>query len=140
MNIEDYDKKIVFAFGCGEGGLYVQENYNDAIRSTTTLEDIVKGLIEDMNLDLCDYEKSKNKYSKYMEDKCILYKSLIARVICNKESDYIKFINDFLENRKESHPELCGSVAGILFREGKLQEALDFLEVSDMEEDRYWDS
>jgi len=142
MNIEDYDKKIVFAFGCGEGGLYVKENYDDAVRGTDTLGDIVKQLVEEMKFDLAQ-EKTKGKYSDYsdyIETKHELYKTLVERNVDSNISEQLKFVEDFLENRKESHPELCGSVAGILFREGKLQEALDFLEVSDMEENRYWDS
>ncbi len=139
MNIDDYNDKIVLAFGCGEGGLYVQENYDDAVRGTKTLGDIVNDLVEDMKFDLA-YEKTKGKYSDSMETMHELYRNLVNRTVGDNITECLKFIGDFLENRTESYPELCGSVAGILFREGKLQEALDFLEVSDIEENRYWDS
>ena len=55
------------------------------------------------------------------------------------ESSRIKYIETFIVD-KCSHPEICGTVAGILYRNGKLVEALDFLEVIDVEEERYWDS
>ncbi len=128
MNIEDYDKKIVFAFGCGSGGLYVKENYDDAVRSNKTLMDIVKEIVEGINYDI-KYEPDEVEEHHY---------EMLSRVV-NGDDDCIKFINDFMVN-KMSQPERCGEVAGILFRDGKLQDALDFLEVSDMEEDRYWDS
>jgi len=128
MNIEDYDSKIVLAFGCGAGGLYVREHYNEAIQSSETLRDVVSSLIEEIRWDL-------NNRPDDVED---YHKELVGKVI-NNDEDCIQFINGFLIN-KASCPELCGIVSGILFREGKLQEALDFLEVSDMEEERYWDS
>jgi len=141
MNIEDYDKKIVFGFGCGAGGLYVKEHYDDAVRGTETLGDIVKQLVEEMKFDLAQEKpKPEAKYLDYIETKHKLYRNLAERTVDDNISEHLKFIEDFLENRKESCPELCGSVAGILFREGMLQDALNFLEVSDMEENRYWDS
>jgi hypothetical protein len=128
MNIEDYDKKIVLAFGCGAGGLYVREHYDEAVRGSENLQDVVNYIIEDIKYDLDNYPDDVDEH----------HKKLLERVV-NSDEECIGFINEFLHN-KEAYPELCGTVAGILFREGKLKEALDFLEVSDMEEERYWDS
>jgi len=128
MKIKDYDEKIILAFGCGAGGLYVKESYDEAVQSTETLRDVVNSLIKEIKYDIKNYPDDVEEY----------HKELLNRIIDSYE-DFIYFINDYIHN-KESHPELCGNVAGILFREGKLQETLDFLEVSGIEEERYWDS
>ena len=52
----------------------------------------------------------------------------------------LAWIEEYLAFRKMAYPELCGGVAGILFRDGKRQEAREFLEVDDIDEPRYWDS
>ena len=131
MKIKEYNQKIVLAFGCGSGGLYVQSNYDEAVRGNETLKDIVISLVEDIKSDL-------NDPRGLVEAE---HAALLTRVGYDDDDVcYLRFINDYLDGRKESHPELCGAVAGILFREGNLKEALDFLEVSNMEEARYWDS
>jgi len=121
MNIKDYDKKIVLAFGCGYGGLIVKENYDEAIKEAKTLEGIVEDVIYDIGLDTEEYSH------------------LIPIKKPTNDEERINFIEEFIEH-KESNPELCGIVAGALFRSGQLKRTLEFLEVIDMEEERYWDS
>jgi hypothetical protein len=128
MKIEDYDKKIALAFGGGQGGVYVRENYDDAVRSNETLAEIVINLVHDIQTEINDCPED-------VEEEHI---ELVSHQPCNS-AECLEFINKYM-GEKMSHPELCGTVAGILFREDKLQEALDFLEVSDMEEERMWDS
>ena len=120
MNIKEYDKKIELAFYESGGGI-VKYYYDQAIRGTMTLEDKVNDLISDI-------QESPDEYPQ-MEG---LIKPL-------NDIDRISFINTFI-GEKTSSPELCGEVAGVLFRNGKLSETLEFLEINDMDEPRYWDT
>ena len=129
MDIKDYDEKIVLAFQCGGGGLYCREYYNEAVRGNENLTDVVEDIKSDMRLDLEDEDDgTKRKYERLLE---IMPHNLDA---C------LSFFEDYLEGRKESHPELCGTIAGIMFRHGERKRVLEFLEVSDLSEYRYWDS
>lgn len=120
IDIKEYDKKIELAFYESGGGI-VKRNYDDSVRGLKTLEDIVLDLVHDIKLEPEEHEQMIH-YDMPLNDK-----------------DRIIFIEAFI-GEKCGHPELCGAVAGILFREGKLEEVLKFLEVDDMDEPRYWDS
>jgi len=130
MKIEDYNKKIVLAFGFGGGGLYVREHYDEAVNSTETLKSVVNDLRSDIKIELSQDPNN-------IEDG---HKELLDRVHPTNDEECIRFIDDYLGELKECYPELCGTVAGILFREGKLEETLKFLEVADTEEEIRWDS
>ena len=129
MDIKDYDEKIALAFQCGEGGLYCQEYYDEAVRGNESLTDVVEGLKSDMRLSL-EYkdDETKIKYERWL------------KIMPHTFDACLSFLEDYLEFRKESHPELCGTIAGIMFRHGERKRVLEFLEVVDMDEPRYWDS
>ena len=122
MNIEYYDKQIEWAFYYSGGGI-VKEHYDEAIRMNKLLMDIVNEIIEDFKAHPIHYSQMDG----------------IPHPCSTNQKEQLEFIETFIQN-KESSPELCGEVAGILFRDGKLEEALCFLEVNDMDEPRYWDS
>jgi hypothetical protein len=126
MDIEDYDKKMELAFDCGEGGLYAKENYDSAIRESKTLEGFVDDLIHDIKIDPEGYSH------------------LIPIKRPTSDEGRVEFIEAFIRQEfgfdKCGSPEICGTVAGIMFRDGEREKVLEFLEIDDMDEPRYWDS
>ena len=123
MDIETYDKKIDLAF-YGSGGGIVWEYYQEAIRGTETLKDVVDRIEHDLGL--------------YMLDDWHPDIVVIDNGNCSDE-DRVAFINSYMRD-KCCNPELCGTVAGILFRNGEREMVLEFLEIDDLDEPRYWDS
>lgn len=122
IKIEDYNKQIELAF-YGTGGAIVKDCYDTAIRGVESLTDIVDSIID-------EYRAYPEEYS-HMDE--------MFRPSPTDQKELISFIECFMQH-KESSPELCGTVAGILFRDGKLEDALKFLEVHDMNKPRYWDT
>lgn len=125
MRIEDYDAKIELAF-YGTGGGIVKENYDEAVRGTETLADVCGGVREWVDSDLTKYDDTP----------------LATLPVPSNDEEFLHYLDAYTEigSGKCSHPELCGTVAGILFRDGKKEEALMFLGVHDTDEPIYWDS
>lgn len=132
MNIKDYDDKMDLAFVESQGGLYFRENYDEAVKSETTLLDIVNDIIDDCKLDLAED-------NSLVGEERLKIQEMTQRVAYN-DYDRLKFIVDFLHGNKESNPEICGAVCGVLFRNGKLRKVIDFLGLEDSEDEIYWDS
>lgn len=125
MNINDYDKKIELAF-YGQGGYYVKENYVESLSSDRQLIDIVKDVKNDIRL-----EKEEEGEDVSVFDKIDLPRD---------EQECLSWLEFYLGDKKISYPELCGSIAGVLFRSGERENVLRFLEVLDLNEPIYWDS
>ena len=127
MKINEYDEKIELAFA-GQGGTYFKDNYEESAKGKISLLDIARDVVEDIKCeeDLGEElsEEEKKLTTRFLRD----------------EVDALSLLNDYLSDRKMSYPELCGSICGVLFRNGRLKDALEFAEVHDMTESRYWDS
>jgi hypothetical protein len=126
MNIKDYDEKIELAFD-GQGGYYVKENYLKSVKSNDSLfSTLVSDLKHDMSWELDEYGEVNMEH--------------LLKICPTSQDEHFEWLESYLDDRKVSEPEICGEIAGILFRQGKLKETLEFLEVADMDEPRYWDS
>jgi len=52
----------------------------------------------------------------------------------------MEFFDKYLADSKCAYPELCGGIAGIMFRCGEREKVLEFLEINEKGEPIYWDS
>lgn len=132
MNVKDYDGKMDLAFVESQGGLYFRENYDEAVKSEKTLLDIVNDIIHDYKLDLAED-------NSLVGEERLNVQEMTQRIVIN-DNDRLKFIVDFLHGNKESYPEMCGAVCGVLFRNGELRKVIDFLGLEYSEDEIYWDS
>ena len=125
--IDNYDATLELAF-YGQGGQYVKDEYETAIRGGKTLSELVNNEIDDARSEMSRYGESSHSFLCDIDEK--ISDDVVALQILEK----------YLDQAKCSYPELCGEIAGIMFRNGERDKVLEFLQVDDLHEPRYWDS
>ncbi|GAF79942.1 unnamed protein product [marine sediment metagenome] len=117
---KEFEEKLELAF-YGSGGGIVLECLEQSAIGDRSIKDELDDIIEDSLSD-----------DEIFEDLSHLPEPT------NDEERLIR-IEEYI-GEKCCFPEICGSIAGILYRDGKLKECLEFLEVFDITEPRRWDS
>ena len=128
MTISKYLDLIDPTFKFGEGGEYLRQNYYESLKGQQTLLDIVNVLKEDIMEDLADNFEGENEMSVLLD------------IIPTSDDECMDFFGKYLGDSKCAHPELCGAIAGIMFRCGEREKVLEFLGVNEEGEPSYWDS
>ena len=123
VNRIKYKRQLEFAFG-GTGGGIVKEYYKEYEDKDETLDNAIKE-IENWSEE-CPEECEGFEFSNEIYDK--------------EDEEKVSFILSSLPEDRCHMPEMCGSIAGILFSHGFLEESLQILQVEDADDYRYWDS
>lgn len=129
MKKRDFDKLFEKAF-YGSGGGIFQEYYEKALNDNQTLDKI----LDDLNFDIVSQKENDNIKLTEDELKIELLK-LKTKTLKEKLFFFRKYMKaeDLTDDDNDQccYPELCGSIVGVLVKNKKFEDALNFIGLND---------